>query len=174
MKNLKYIFITVAVLFVSGLLSAQGQPAETASAVNIGKSLGLYVFPTKDQDAATQDADELACYKWAMEQTGIDPINPPQVQAAQVNTAPDGAAIGGAARGAAAGAAIGAIAGDTGKGAAIGAAAGAMRGRRAKVYGDAKQQQQNNQAATAAEQEMMANFKKAYTACMEGKGYTVK
>jgi len=37
----------------------------------------LYVFPSQNQDQATQDADEIACYKWAMEQTGHDPINPP-------------------------------------------------------------------------------------------------
>ncbi|MDW7690697.1 glycine zipper domain-containing protein [Flammeovirgaceae bacterium SG7u.111] len=174
MKKIRYIFITVTAFFISGLLNAQNQPPQTASAVNIGKSLGLFIFPTKNQDAATQDADELACYKWAMEQTGVDPINPPQIQAEQVDRSADGSAIVGSARGAAAGAAIGAIAGDTGKGAAIGAVAGAMRGRRAKAYGDAKQQQQNTQAAAATEKELMDNFKKAYSACMEGKGYTVK
>jgi len=36
------------------------------------------------------------------------------------------------------------------------------------------QQQRNNQAAAAAEKELMDNFKKAFSACMEGKGYTVK
>ena len=71
-------------------------------------------------------------------------------------------------------AAIGAIAGDAGKGAAIGAVAGGLRGRRAKVVGDEMEQQQNDAAAAAQEKEMMDNFKKAFTACMEGKGYTVK
>lgn len=141
---------------------------------SIASGLGLFVFPSNDQDQATQDADELACYKWAMEQTGVDPINPPQVQAEQVDTGPDGSAVRGAARGAAAGAAIGAIAGDAGKGAAIGAAAGGMRGRRAKRYGDAAEQQQNEAAAAAQEKEMMDNFKKAFSACMQGKGYTVQ
>ena len=155
--------------------AAQENPsATTAPAADLAKGLGLYVFPSNNQDKVTQDADELACYTWAKEQSGVDPLNPPEVQTEQVDRSADGTAVVGAARGAAAGAAIGAIAGDAGKGAAIGAAAGAMRGRRAKVVGDEMEQQQNNQAAAAMEKELMDNFKKAFTACMEGKGYTVK
>jgi hypothetical protein len=65
-------------------------------------------------------------------------------------------------------------AGDAGQGAAIGAVAGGLRGRRAKTVGDEMEQQQNNQAAAAQTQEMMDNFNKAFSTCMEGKGYTVK
>jgi outer membrane lipoprotein SlyB len=148
--------------------------AQTPANTTLSSGLGLYVFPSQQQDQATQEADEMACYNWAKQQSGVDPLNPPQVEAAQVDTSPDGTAVVGAAKGAAAGAAIGAIAGDAGKGAAIGAVAGGLAGRRAKVGGDAAQQQQNDQAAAAQEQQMMDNFKKAFTACMEGKGYTVK
>lgn len=171
-------FLTIIFLTATYILNAQEVPAQTAPAseapANIGKSLGLYVFPSNEQNPETQDADELACYKWAMEQTGYDPINPPQVQAQQVDRSPDGTAIAGAARGAAAGAAIGAITGDAGEGAAIGATVGALRGRRAKVVGDQMEQQHNNAAAEAQKKEMIEGFKKAFSACMEGKGYTVK
>ena len=145
-----------------------------AQETTLASGLGLYVFPSNDQNKEQQDTDEMACFKWAKEQTGVDPLNPPEVQAAQVDRSADGTAIRGAAGGAAAGAAIGAIAGDAGKGAAIGAVAGGLRGRRAKVVGDEMQQQQNNAAASAQTQEMMNNFNKAFSACMEGKGYTVK
>jgi uncharacterized protein YcfJ len=145
-----------------------------AQTTSIAKSLDLFVFPTNEQDKKTQDADEAACFKWAKEQTGYDPLNPTQVQAEHVDRSADGTAIVGAAGGAAAGAAIGAIAGDTGKGAAIGAVVGGLRGRRAKVVGDEVQQQQSNQAAAAQEQALMEEYKKAFSACMEGKGYTVK
>jgi hypothetical protein len=167
---MKNILFTLIALFsiISGLTA---QEAQTKS---MSASLGLYVFPSNNQTKEVQDADEMACYNWAKEQSGIDPINPPQVEAQQVDTSPDGTAVRSAARGAAAGAAIGAIAGDAGKGAAIGAAAGGMGGIRAKRVGDAQQQQQNVQSATAQEQAMMDSFKKAFTACMEGKGYTVK
>jgi hypothetical protein len=147
----------------------QAQTTQTLSA-----SLGMYVFPAKEQTKEVQDADEAACYNWAKEQSGVDPLNPPDVQAEQVDKSADGTAVRSAARGAAAGAAIGAIAGDAGKGAAIGAAAGGMGGMRAKRSGDAQEQQANEQAAQAQEKEMMDNFKKAFTACLEGKGYTVK
>ncbi len=142
--------------------------------MSIAKGLGLYVFPSNDQDSDQQEMDEYKCYKWAKEQTGVDPINPPEVQAAQVDRSVDGTAVKGAAVGAAGGAAIGAIAGDAGKGAAIGAVVGGVRGRRAKVVGDEREQQANNQAAAATEKELLANFNKAFSACMEGKGYTVK
>jgi hypothetical protein len=160
-------------LFVFAFSDAQTPAAPTAS-TSFAKSLGIYVFPAKNQDQATQDKDDAACYKWAVEQSGVDPINPTKVEAAKVDTSPDGTAIVGAAKGAAAGVAIGAIAGDAGKGAAIGAVAGGLAGRRAKVAGDAQQQQKNNQAAAQQQTAMSDSFKKAFVVCMEGKGYTVK
>jgi hypothetical protein len=166
--TLKFIFSAmVAIVFVG--INSQSMAQE----VSISKSLGLFVFPANDQSAEQIETDEIACYKWATEQTGVDPINPPQIQAEQVDTSPDGSAVRSAARGAAAGAAIGAIAGDAGKGAAIGAAAGGMAGRRGKKHGDAVQQQQANETATKQEEELMNNFKKAFTTCLTAKGYTV-
>jgi hypothetical protein len=165
------------ILIASALIGCSIGFAQTPAATthtSFAKSLGIYIFPAKNQDQATQDKDDADCYRWAVEQSGVDPINPPKVEAAKVDTAPDGTAVKGAARGAAAGVAIGAIAGDAGKGAAIGAVAGGLAGRRAKVAGDAHQQQANNQAAAQQQTAMTDSFKKAYTACMEGKGYTVK
>src|SRR5579864_2435719 len=81
-----------------------------------------------------------------------------------------GERVRGAARGAAGGAAIGAIAGDAGKGAAIGAVGGTM------VGGSRARQ---NQRAAAANQQAQSQgaidtFNRAYAACMEGRGYTIK
>lgn len=146
----------------------------TSPTASFSKSLGLYVFPKNGQDINTQEADETACYKWAVAQTGIDPIHPPKIEAEKVDTSPDGTAVVGAARGAAAGVAIGAIAGDAGKGAAIGAVVGGLAGRRAKVAGDFQHQQANEKDAQAKEKALMDDFKKAFSVCMEAKGYTVK
>ena len=170
-KNMKKLIIILSVCF---LIIGFNQKGFSQSASSIASGLGLYVFPANDQNSEQQDADEIACYKWAKEQTGVDPINPPEIQAEQVDRSIDGTAVRGAAHGAAAGAAIGAIAGDAGKGAAIGAVAGGLRGRRAKVVGDEMEQQYNNAEAEAQEQELMNNFKKAFTACMEAKDYTIK
>jgi len=175
MKRINILLAMSIMIFCFSQAQAQAQAQDkTTTTTSIAKGLNLYVFPANDQDQNTQDADEMACYKWAMKETGVDPINPPQVQAAQVDKSVDGTAVVGAAGGAAAGAAIGAIAGDAGKGAAIGAVVGGLRGRRAKVVGDHNEQAANNQAAATAEKEMMDNFKKAFSACMEAKGYTVK
>ena len=144
------------------------------NAQSISQSLGLYVFPAKNQTAATQEADETACFKWAKEQSGYDPMNPTVYKGAEVDTAPDGSMVRGGARGAAGGAAIGAIAGDAGKGAAIGAVVGGVAGRRSKKVGDQMEQGMNNEAASQATQAAAKDYNKAFTVCMEGKGYTVK
>jgi len=139
----------------------------------LAKSIGVYVFPNKDQSAETQNKDESDCYKWAMEQTNYDPMNPTVVTANVVDTSPDGAAIKGAAKGAAAGAAIGSISGNMGEGAAYGAMIAGVRGRRAKKGQDQQQQQANNAAADAKRAEMANDYKKAFSTCLQAKGYTV-
>jgi len=156
-------------MLVFFLLSLGGLNAQS-----ISSSLGLYVFPANNQNAATQEADETACFKWAKQQSGYDPMNPTVYKGGDVDKSADGTAVKGAAVGAAGGAAIGAIAGDAGKGAAIGAVVGGVRGRRSKVVGDEQQQQANDQAASAATQAAAKDYNKAFAVCMEGKGYTVK
>ena len=163
-KSIKH--ITIVFILLGGLSSVYSQ--------GVASSLGLYVFPANNQDAATQEADEMACFKWAKQQTGYDPMNPTVYKGAQVDRSADGSAVGGAAVGAAGGAAIGAIAGDAGKGAAIGAVVGGVRGRRSKVVGDEMEQQANDQAASQASKEAANDYNKAFAVCMEGKGYTVK
>ena len=140
----------------------------------ISQAMKLYVYPSKNQSKQQQKEEEFECYKWAVEQSGIDPLNLPKIEAAPVQSGPTGAAIGGAAKGAAAGVAIGAIAGDAGKGAAIGAVAGGLAGRRRGKEAQAQQNQQAQANVTKSEQEMKASYTKAFTVCIEGKGYTIK
>jgi hypothetical protein len=166
MKNIKILLISS--IMMAGVFSSYAQNN------GIAKSLGLFVFPNDSQDSTQQNTDEASCYQWAMDQTGYNPMNPPEVVGNTVDTSPDGSAIRGSARGAAGGAAIGAIAGDTGKGAAIGAVAGGIRGRRAKKANDQKQQQANNAAASAKSDELLDDYKRAFSVCMEAKGYTIK
>jgi len=171
-------FVLPVIIVVMGqLVRAQAPPTipDTSKMTynQISSGLKLYVFPAKGQNKQQQKKDEFECYQWAQEQSGIDPLNLPKVEA-PVQTGPTGGAVVGAAKGAAAGAAIGAIAGDAGKGAAIGATAGAMAGRRQGKQAQAQQNQQAQAQATATEQEMINSFKKAFSVCMEGKGYTIK
>lgn len=139
----------------------------------ISQGLKLYVYPSNQQSKQQQKEDEFECYKWAVEQSGIDPLDLPKVEV-EVQSGPTGGAVVGGAKGAAAGAAIGAIAGDAGKGAAIGAVVGGLAGRRQGKHAQAQQNQQSEANAIAAEQEMKDSFLKAFSVCIEGKGYTVK
>ena len=140
----------------------------------ISTGLKLIVFPSKGQSQQKQKADEFECYKWSIQQTGVDPLNLPKVEAPPEETGPTGGAVRGAARGAAAGVAIGAIAGDAGTGAAIGAVAGGLAGRRAGKQAQAQKNQQNKAAVASTEKEIKDTFIKGFTACLEGKGYTIK
>jgi len=142
-----------------------------ALAQSLSSSLGLAPYPSKGQSAQQQTKDEGECFAWAKQQTGIDPV-----AVASAPTQEPGPAVGGgervkgAARGALGGAAIGAIAGDTGKGAGVGAVVGTMSGGKQARQNKAAKQQQAEQAKAGTLQQ----FNKAFSACMEGRGYAVK
>jgi hypothetical protein len=177
-KSITRLLLPVMILGFSETVLAQAPPAlpDTSKMTynQISSGLKLYVFPAKGQSKQQQKTDEFECYKWAMEQSGIDPLNLPKVTAAPAQTGPTGAAVVGAAKGAAAGVAIGAIAGDAGKGAAIGAVAGGLAGRRAAKKEQKQQSQQAQADAASKEKEIKDSFVKGFSACMEGKGYTLK
>jgi len=175
----KLVFVSLAATIPIGT-AAQSQ--------SLASTLDVFVFPGEGQDSAEQSQDETACYQWAVANTGSDPFelakqeqaDQQQAQADQQAAQQTGQASGlrGAARGAAAGALIGEIANDDpGEGAAWGAAAGAIHGRR---QGRRAQQQAQSQAAAQGEQreqataEQVANFKKAFSVCLEAKEYMVK
>jgi hypothetical protein len=112
-----------------------------------------YVYPQKGQTAEKQSRDTADCQAWAKQQTGFDPLT----------DSAKGAGVGalvGAVGGAAAGAAIGAATGHAGTGAAIGAAAGGIGG--AGVGGT------YNYTKTK------EGYDRAFSACMSGRGYTVR
>jgi len=138
------------------------------------------IFPAKGQTPEQMEKDKYDCYTWAKQGTGFDPMQaqpPAQAPAAQPQ-APKGERIKGAARGAAVGAVVGQIANDdAGKGAGAGAAAGTMLGGMKTRQGrrqQAQTQQQQAQQQTAATDQKRNTYDRAYSACLEGKGYTVK
>lgn len=154
MRHSRWILVVVGLLFLT---------QEALAGVEV------FVYPSKGQSKEQQEQDEFGCYKWAKEQTGFDPNQPMQQAAAPP---PQGGAARGAARGAAIGAIGGAIGGDAGKGAAIGAgvgaAGGAMRRRQAM-----EQQAATQEKAKQAYNADVGGYKRAFGACMTGRGYTV-
>jgi hypothetical protein len=173
------------------LLAALGMAlwgTASAQSNSLASTMDVYVFPAEGQDTSLQSKDEAECYEWAVGNTGVDPFelskkketDQQQAQAEQqaAQQAGQGAGARGAVRGAAAGALIGEIANDdASEGAAWGAAAGAIRGRRMGREAQAQAQQQASAQAEQREQvttEQLANFKKAFSVCLEAKKYMVK
>src|SRR5215470_5688042 len=154
--------------------AAPANPAPGPTQDAAASLLKVYVFPANNQTPDQQAKDSNDCYAWAKQQTGVDPTNPTVPQKADTSQTGKGAAVKGAAKGAAAGAAIGAITGDAGKGAAVGATAGGMAGVGGKRAAKQQAEAQAKQQQQAAVNQQMDAFKKAYSACMEGKKYTVK
>lgn len=138
----------------------------------------FFIYPNKGQDEEQMEKDKFACFQWAKQQTGFDPMAVPTASAPPPQQeAPKGGVGRGALRGGAVGVAAGAIAGDAGKGAAIGAASGALIGGMRRR--DQQRQQQQAQQDWAQQQaneyhQNRDNYNRAYGACLEGRGYTVK
>ena len=69
--------------------AAAAAPAPAAAApTSLSSSLGVIVFPAKDQSSGQQSTDEQACYGWAKSKTGIDPahITAPQPADSQASS----------------------------------------------------------------------------------------
>jgi hypothetical protein len=193
---MKHLLIVLLLVWLNPKGTAQTAPAPAWSPA---KSIGMFAYPKNQQNADQQLKDESECYGSAKQNTGVDPQAPlpagpsaQQEQAAQQQAAQQakqdvgkGGTVKGAAGGAAGGAAIGAIAGDAGKGAAIGATVGAISGRRKQRTAEEKAKEQATQQTAQAQQQAQAQaqsqqkgasdtFKRAFSACMDARGYSVQ
>lgn len=141
------------------------------------------IYPAKGQSQEQMEKDKFECYSWAKQQSGFDPMETPKATAPppqQSGASVAGGAVRGGIGGAALGAGIGAIAGG-GKGAGKGAAIGGLAGGTLGAAKSSAQKKQDEQARQQWEQEQAAQYNqkrsgynRAYSACLEGKGYTVK
>ena len=178
-------FLGVTTLLTLSVAHAQSISPPTGQKT-MAATLNVHVFPGAGQATAQQSHDESECYNWSAKQTGSDPFEldkqaaQQQQQAAQqqqqAQQATAGAGVKGAVRGAAGGAVVGGIAGDAGKGAAIGAGVGAVASRakgRAKAQ-ESQQKAQQSQSDAKVTAAKITDFKKAFSACLEAKKYTVK
>jgi hypothetical protein len=142
----------------------------------------VFFYPNAGQSPGQQDRDRYECYVWAVKQTGFDPSAFRVASRMRVEVVPmplpghdtavgavSGALIGAAVsrpRNAAGGAVVGAIAG-----AAIGAGSDSSRqaqAERIQVRYDRAEAQQMAELERRAE-----DYRRAMSACLEGRGYTV-
>jgi hypothetical protein len=139
----------------------------------------VYAYPEQGQSADQQSKDRYECSLWAVHQTGFDPSAPnvPAYDRVVVSGPPPGT---GTAIGAIAGAVIGAAISprwDRGAGAVFGGLTGAMIGSAS----DAQRAQQNQMEMSEEERQQAAamahkaaDYRRAISACLAGRGYSVK
>ena len=134
----------------------------------------VFIYPTKSQSAEQQEKDKYDCYGWAKNNSGFDPMAPPTTTTAAPSAQKKS---GGVVKGGLGGAALGAIIGDSSKSAKRGAVAGGLIGgvRQSSANRQTEQKQQEwAQRESSNYANSRNNYNRAYAACLEGRGYTVK
>jgi hypothetical protein len=143
----------------------------------------VYFYPAAGQNVEQQDRDRYECHIWAVKQSGFDPSMPmpaPSPRVEVISSPPPGhdtavGAVTGALLGAAVshprdageGAVVGAVAG-----AVIGAASDASRQERAGII--QRRYDQRDAQRTARLERQAQGYRRAMSACLEGRGYTVQ
>ena len=155
----------------------------TVFLVSHGRAQELIVYPAQGQSNDQMEKDKFECYNWAKGQTGFDPMQVPTASSAppsQEKKSVGGSTLGGGLLGGAGGAVIGGIAGGS-SGARTGAAIGGLTGG---AFGGMRSSRQNRQADQQRQQweqeqanqymQQRNSYNRAYSACLEGRGYSVK
>ena len=155
----------------------------TEPAATLPPSAEVYIYPARGQGDRQLDRDRYECHNWAVRQSHYNPSDPhlaPHQQIQVVAAPPAGRdTVAGVISGAVTGAII-AGPHDTTEGAMIGAVAGGIMG----AMSDSARQKEaqgintHNAAAEQAERARLetqaTDYRRAISACLEGRGYTVK
>ncbi|MFA5321626.1 MAG: hypothetical protein WC373_03055 [Smithella sp.] len=159
------------------------QPGQPIRDENITAITQIYFYPNNGQSNEQQSRDQYECYNWAMEQTGFDPSSSSIVPEQRVRVVPMPPPGHDTVSMSIAGAVLGALISGphhSGGGALIGAIGGAMAGAisdasRAEQARQMEEAYQNrNQGRDLRKEKKALQFRRAMSACMEGRGYTVK
>ena len=187
-RTFAWLLLLPALLLLSGCYqrpySMVTRPAPEATDDNPRVPLTqVYFYPKAGQSAEQQSRDHYDCYNWAVKQTGFDPGQSaiPTDQRVRVVPMPppghDTATL------AVAGAVLGALIGGPRHavgGALIGASGGAMVGAASdSARQESARQQEDAYAARDRERDAQLNekatgFRRAMSACIEGRGYSVR
>jgi hypothetical protein len=166
----KYVLLPLLVAAAPSFCIAQ-QTGAQPPVKGMASTVGLFVYPQKNQSATQQLTDEQQCYNSAKTQTGYDPNA--TAPASKTKDQKSGGDNHGAAKGAARGAMIsGATGGDAAAGARRGAIIAGMRSKREQKK-DTKSTQQADDKKTAQDKKK-DDFKRATSACLDARGYSVR
>jgi hypothetical protein len=164
--------------------AAPPEPAvQTQSSTALPADADIYVYPARGQSEKQLDRDRYECHNWAVAQSHYTPSDPhlaPHQRIQVVAMPPAGqATVAGALTGAVIGAAIGSPH-DTGEGAVAGAVVGAIAGASAESARRNESERVNARLSAEARAErarlerQASDYRRAISACLEGRGYTVK
>ena len=143
----------------------------------------LMIYPARGQSADQHARDRYDCHIWAVQQSGYDPSRPGVPPSGRVVVEPANPPGTGTAIGAIAGAILGAaIAGPRDAGAGLvlggitGAAVGTASDANSQAYANAEQARLDRNAAAgaaAANAQGTYNYRRAISACLDARGYTI-
>ncbi len=165
-------------LAVTVSLAACATPPPRTYAVPAPPPQRVFVYPANGQSAEQTDRDRYECHIWAVQQTGVDPSRADASAYERVVVQPANPPGSGTAAGAIGGAILGAIiAGprNAGAGLVIGGATGAIVGSAAdaNAQAQAQQTQQRYNQSAAAGRARADSYRRAISACLQGRGYTI-
>jgi len=166
MKMFSFILLLGGLIFLSAISHAFKEPI---------------IFPREGQSRNQQTKDKGYCSIWAKDETGVDPSYVRgQLEALERQYASEGQTSkrsGGLLKGAARGAAIGAVGSNAnnnvGKRAAQGAMVSGMRGRDQRKAHAAQNEPQRKQNPLANLDTQLNTYNRAYSVCLDAKGYSV-
>lgn len=150
---------------------------------NITAITQIYFYPNRGQSTEQQSRDHYSCYNWAVDQTGFDPSASSIIPEQRVRVVPMPPPGQDTIIMSIAGAVLGALIGGphhAAQGAIIGAAGGAMAGAVSDISRQEAARQleeayaNGNQARNVHKEKKALEFRRAMSACLEGRGYTVK
>lgn len=177
------LFILLSVITLTACYPAPYREVSSREINSRAAITQVYFYPKQNQTKEQQSRDHYECYNWAIQQTGFDPSKSSIPSERRVKVVPmpppghDTIAL------AIAGAVLGALIGGpyhAGRGALIGAGSGALIG----AASDATRQQyaeqmeeayaRRDQALDTRHNGKARDFRRAMSACLEGRGYSVQ
>jgi len=154
------------------------EPEREASPPEPPVNTRVMVYPAHGQSPEQLDRDRYECHLWAVRESHFDPSAPGVPEYARVHVEPVPPSGTGTAVGAVTGAVLGAAVAsphDTGAGAVVGAVAGAVLGTAADQGRAAAAQREEDRLNRRAERfnAGASAYRRAISACLEGRGYTI-
>jgi len=168
----------VASMGLAGCVAPPPRPMARPMRVAPAPMAEVVAYPAKGQTAEQLDRDRYECHNWAVKQTGFDPSAAgvaPQYRVRVVGPPPGSDVLAGGLVGAMIGATVSRPR-DAGAGALLGAVTGAVIGAAADQSRQQAQERVEAQVAAdnAAVSDRAGAYRRAISACLEGRGYTVK